>query len=190
MIFMLMMQNGAFADKTVVTATNSKGKHIKDALVVVYDSGKNSVVCQATTDANGTAEVEVNVKAKYDLVAFHKDYSFLVKRKMRLAKPAKAILRSLSSGRAIAVISGEGISLFDGKEKDIQVGTTYGGHTSGDFRCMNDDTLIGFDKPKLTTIQRCHPGQEFKVKKGKKTARCELLWILPTGFVVEYRVSP
>ena len=114
----------------------------------------------------------------------------MVKRKVRFTKPQKAVLGTLSKGKEMTIINRAGVSLFGDNEKDIQVGSTYGGHASGDFRCMNDRCLIGFDRPKLTTIQRCRPGHEFVVKKGNRTAKCELLWILPDGFVVEFRVRP
>lgn len=175
---------------TVNTSPQGKKSPVEGALVVVYDAGHNSVVAQGTAGADGKVQLDVNPKPQYDLVAFCKDYKFLVKKDTRLSKPLDLTMSPLPKGLLIAVVDDSGLSLFDEKAKDIQVATTYGGQTSCDFRCMNDQVLIGFDKPTLTTIQRCDPGQSFVVKKGKRLARCDVLWSLPSGFVVQYRVSP
>jgi hypothetical protein len=181
---------GAETTVTVSTSTQGKKSPVEGALVVVYDAGRNSVVAQGTTDVEGKVQLDVNPKPQYDLVAFCKEYKFLVKKSSRLSKPLDLTMSPLPKGQSIAVVDGSGLSLFDEKEKDIQVGTTYGGHTSCDFRCMNDQALIGYDKPTLTTIQRCNVGQSFSVKKGNRRASCDVLWSLPAGFVVQYRVSP
>jgi hypothetical protein len=183
------LAHGVETTVTVNTSTQGKKTPVEGALVVVYDAGRNSVVAQATTGADGKVQLDVNPKPKYDLVAFCKGHKLLIKKDVRLSQPLEVTMIVQPKGQLIAIVDGSGLSLFDGNEKDIQVGTTYGGHTSCDFRCMNDQTLIGFDKPTLTTIQRCSPGQSFVVKKGKRRAKCDVLWSLPSGFVVQYRVS-
>lgn len=178
---------------TVNTSTEAKKSPLEGALVVVYDAGGESIVAQGTTGQDGKLQLDVNPKAKYDMVAFCKANKFLIKKDVRLSQPLDLTMSPLPKGQSIAIVDGSGLSLFNEKDKDIQVGATYGGHgphSEGDFRCMNSECLIGYDKPTRTIIERCRLGQSFSVKRGKRQAKCDVLWILPSGFVVQYRVSP
>ena len=112
--------------------------------------------------------MNVNTKAKYDIVVYHSGYRLLISKRKRLSKPLALVLSKLPEKTSIAIISRPGYALFGGPEKDIELGTTYGGDDSCDFRCANAKTLIGYKTPKLTNIQRCKLGQKFNVRKEKK----------------------
>ena len=190
---LVMIASLGFGVETTITVSKSPdGKKVplEGVLVVVYDSGRNSVVAQGISGQDGKVKLDVNPKPKYDLVAFCKEYKFLTKKDQQLSRPVDLTMTPQPKGQLIAIVDNSGVSLFDEKEMDIQVGTTYGGHTSCDFRCMNDKCLIGISKPTLTTIQRCSVGQSFCVKKNAQKAKCDVLWSLPDGFVVQYRLSP
>jgi hypothetical protein len=176
------------ANGTVTISSQEKKQPIKGALVVVYDVGQNSIVAQGITQQDGKLHLNINPNAKYDLIAFSKEYQFKIKRDVRLDQMLNLMLLPMPKGLFNSVVNGSGISLFDQEEKDIQVGSTYGDATSCDFRCMNVQCLIGFDKPTLTTIQRCNTGQSFVVKKGNKSAKCDQLWHLPSGFLIQYQI--
>ncbi|MDD5519607.1 MAG: hypothetical protein PHI84_02200 [Kiritimatiellae bacterium] len=179
--------------KTIVTVNSSiagKKSPLEDALVVICDAGLNSTVALGPTGQDGKVQLDVNAKTRYDLIAFHKEYKFLREKNIRFSKPLELTMYPLPKGQLMGVVDRSGLSIFDEAEKDIQIGTTYGEHTSCDFRCMNNECLIGYDRPTLTIIERCSPGQSFFMKKGKRRAKCDVLCSLPSGFVIQYKVSP
>lgn len=172
------------------TSSQTEKALLEGVLVVVYDAGQDqNVVVQGTTGQDGVVHLDVNPAPIYDLVAFLNGYHLLIKKNIRLDRPLKLTMPPLATKQSIAIVDKSGLSLFDEVEKDIQIGATYGGNRECDFRCMNSSCLIGYEKPTLTSIQRCNPGQSFLVKKGGKTAKCNVLRSLPSGFVVQYTIS-